>query len=104
MVINMSMNKDLVYHPAHYNSEDRPECWTMMENIFGIESTGIFDILNAYKYYYRAGEKDGNPKDQDLEKLINYLNHAKLEASKINSSYLIGLISKMENILSNKGN
>ena len=68
---------NLVIHPKHYNTEGRPECWEEMEEIFGKDAVMIFDILSAYKYYYRAGEKEGNPPEQDMAKIENYMNHAK---------------------------
>lgn len=68
---------DLVNHPKHYNKSGRKECWDEMKGIFGIEAVIIFDVLSAYKYHYRAGEKEGNPKEQDKAKIQNYMNHAK---------------------------
>ena len=65
----------LVYHPSHYNTEGRKECWDEMIEIFGVDAVVIFDILSAYKYRYRAGLKEGNPSEQDKEKIKNYMNH-----------------------------
>lgn len=65
-----------VYHPSHYNKEGKKECWDEMIEIFGPEAVVIFDVLSAYKYQYRAGLKDGNPEEQDLEKIKNYMKHA----------------------------
>ena len=70
------MEKELVYNPSHYNHEGRKECWDEMIEIFGEPAVAIFDVLSAYKYHYRAGSKDGNPADQDMEKIKNYMNHA----------------------------
>lgn len=70
------MRTELVYHPNHYNKEGRKECWDEMIDIFGPEAVAIFDTLSAYKYLYRAGLKDGNPTEQDMEKIKNYMNHA----------------------------
>ena len=70
------MNNNIVKHPSHYNKAGRRECWVEMIDIFGADAVIIFDCLNAYKYYYRAGEKEGNPEKQDLEKMENYINHA----------------------------
>lgn len=67
---------NLVNHPDHYNKEGRKECWDEMINIFGYEAVAIFDILSAYKYYYRAGNKEGNSKEQDLAKSDNHMSHA----------------------------
>jgi hypothetical protein len=68
-------DKDLVNHPNHYNHEGRKECWEEMIDLFGMYYTGIFDLLTAYKYFYRAGTKEGNSRDQDVAKMNNYLNH-----------------------------
>lgn len=68
---------DNVRHPTHYNLADRKECWEEMREIFGNRCVIIFDVLNAYKYYYRRGSKDGNPKEQDEAKIEAYMNHAK---------------------------
>lgn len=67
---------NLINHPQHYNQKDRKECWTEMEEIFGKDSVIVFDVLNAYKYLYRAGEKPDNPKEQDLAKINTYMTHA----------------------------
>ena len=67
----------MVIHPKHYNKEGRRECWDEMLEIFGPDAVAIFDILSAYKYKYRAGAKDGNPTEQDLAKIRNYMNHAR---------------------------
>lgn len=67
---------DLVIHPEHYNKEGRKECWEEMIEKFGPMAVAIFDILSAYKYHYRAGEKDGNPEEQDLAKIENYMHHS----------------------------
>ena len=84
-LINSKPNKEMVIHPEHYNTVGRKECWTEMIEIFGDsqsdiilgeEAVIIFDMMSAYKYWYRAGEKDGNPKEQDLAKIDNYINHA----------------------------
>ena len=70
--------KKNVIHPTHYNKDGRRECWDEMIDIFGIGAVIDFDILSAYKYFYRAGLKDGNPAEQDIAKIRNYVNHAKM--------------------------
>lgn len=65
-----------VFHPTHYNQSERKECWDEMIELFGKDAVLIFDVLNAYKYYYRKGFKDGNSCEQDTEKMRNYMNHA----------------------------
>lgn len=69
---------DNVHHPDHYNEDGRKECWNEMIEIFGADAVVIFDCLNAYKYFYRAGKKTDNPESQDIAKLINYCEHAKM--------------------------
>jgi hypothetical protein len=71
-----TINTSLVNHPDHYNKEGRKECWDEMIDLFGYEAVAIFDILSAYKYYYRAGSKDGNSKEQDLAKSDQYMSHS----------------------------
>lgn len=68
--------QEKVYHPDHYNRKDRKKCWDEMISIFVADAVVIFDCLNAYKYIYRAGTKDGEPEKQDLEKANNYIKHA----------------------------
>lgn len=71
------VDKNLVQHPSHYNKNGRKECWEEMREIFGDDAVIVFDCLNAYKYAYRAGDKEGNSKEQDLKKIEQYINHAK---------------------------
>jgi hypothetical protein len=71
------MSKELVSHPSHYNKEGRSECWDEMISLFGYGAVIHFDLLSAYKYYYRAGSKDDNPKEQDLAKINAYIEHAR---------------------------
>lgn len=61
----------LVDHPSHYNASGRKECIVEMVEKYGFVVTATFCLMNAYKYFYRAGLKDGNYK-QDVEKAIWY--------------------------------
>ena len=61
-----------VNHPAHYTKSGRKECIVEMHEQYGLFKTSVFCLLNAYKYLYRAGEKDGNSKEQDLKKALWY--------------------------------
>lgn len=94
------MDKELVFHPKHYNKENRRECWDEMIELFGPDAVVIFDVLSAYKYYYRAGSKDNNPEEQDLEKIKMYMKHAGklLAASKITGA-VFDCYLKMGNIV-----
>lgn len=71
-----SENKNVI-HPTHYNRSERKECWDEMIELFGEDAVIIFDVLNAYKYYYRKGFKDCNSCEQDAGKMENYMNHAR---------------------------
>ena len=59
-----------VNHPSHYN-QGKYECIEVMIEVFGIEAVKHFCLLNAFKYNWRTGEKNGN---EDIEKGIWYLN------------------------------
>lgn len=65
-----------VDHPAHYNQEGRKECIVEMREKFGDIATYWFCKLNAYKYAYRAGSKDGNSEEQDNAKIQWYEDYA----------------------------
>lgn len=94
-------NKELVVHPDHYNIEGRKECWDEMIEIFGVEAVGIFDVLSAYKYHYRAGEKVYNPEEQDKAKIDNYMRHCAdlIAISTIPTTKARTAYKKMRNIL-----
>ena len=59
-----------VSHPAHYNRDGSMECIDEMLLIFGREAVMHFCLLNAWKYRYRAADKNGA---QDLAKSDWYL-------------------------------
>lgn len=48
-----------VNHPKHYNRDGAMECIREMVVVFGYEATINFCKLNAWKYRYRASEKNG---------------------------------------------
>ena len=60
-----------VNHPDHYNTESF-ECIEVMEEVFGKEAVKNFCKLNAFKYLWRADEKDGM---DDIHKAQWYLEH-----------------------------
>ena len=64
-----------VNHPTHYNQEGRRECIEEMRLLFGDEAVKTWCRLTAYKYRYRAGNKQGNPTDQDNRKAEWYLDY-----------------------------
>ena len=59
-----------VEHPKHYNRGGAMECINEMVLIFGIEETMAFCKLNAWKYRYRAADKNG---EEDLKKSDWYI-------------------------------
>ena len=59
-----------VNHPKHYNREGGMECIDEMVLIFGVEEAKTFCKLNAWKYRYRAADKNG---EEDLKKSDWYL-------------------------------
>ena len=71
----------LVNHPEHYNIEGRKECIEEMLENYGKMITGCFCLTNAYKYLYRAGYKEGNSAEQDVEKAKWYFDYAKNRCS-----------------------
>ena len=59
-----------VNHPKHYNREGGMECIDEMILIFGIDAVMDFCKCNAWKYRYRAADKNG---EEDLKKSDWYL-------------------------------
>lgn len=57
-------------HPSHYGGDNNP-----YETILVIEAAGWgegFVKGNALKYLMRAGKKDSEPEDKDMEKVVWY--------------------------------
>lgn len=61
---------ETVNHPKHYNREGGMECIDEMILIFGEEAVRDFCKCNAWKYRYRAADKNG---EEDLKKSDWYL-------------------------------
>lgn len=64
-----------VNHPDHYNIPGKRECIEAMKEDYGELITTIFCLTNAYKYLYRAGNKKGNSKEQDISKAKWYYDY-----------------------------
>lgn len=60
-----------VNHPSHY--QGKIECIDAMVEQFGMEKVADFCEINAFKYLWRAGDKEGNSKEQDEQKAMWYL-------------------------------
>jgi len=63
-----------VNHPNHYNRDGAMECIDEMMIVFGREAVKHFCLLNAWKYRYRAADKNGI---EDLKKSDWYINKYK---------------------------
>jgi hypothetical protein len=71
---NKKLAKENVNHPKHYNREGGMECIDEMILVFGKEAVRNFCLCNAWKYRYRAADKNG---EEDLKKSDWYLNKYK---------------------------
>nr|DAR55666.1 MAG TPA: nucelotide kinase [Caudoviricetes sp.] len=76
-VDNLSIDKDMVNHPSHYEQKQNGgmECIDEMILVFGKEAAMNFCLLNCWKYRYRAPYK--NNAEQDMQKSRWYLNKYK---------------------------
>ena len=78
-VVKPSFPVDAVNHPSHYN-QGKYECIDVMVETFGKEATMDFCLLNAFKYIWRTGEKNGA---EDVKKADWYLHkYLELEGEK----------------------
>lgn len=59
-----------VEHPSHYNRNGSMECIDEMVLIFGKKAVMNFCLCNAWKYRYRAADKNGA---EDLAKSDWYI-------------------------------
>ena len=67
----MSLNNfDNVNKPKHYNREGAMQCIDEMIMVFGKEAVKNFCLCNAWKYRYRAADKNG---EEDIKKSDWYL-------------------------------
>ena len=62
---------ETINHPKHYDT-GKFECIDVMVEVFGIEATQNFCVLNAFKYLYRSDHK--GKKLEDIKKADWYLN------------------------------
>ena len=78
-----------VNHPKHYNQPGKKECIDEMLELFGLQATLDFCWLNCYKYLYRAGQKEGNSAEQDIEKAKWYLEWANKHEHELTPSNML---------------
>ena len=69
------MVNDLINNPNYYQQKNGRECIEEMVLLFGKKAVIDFCRCNAYKYKFRAGKKENNPKEQDLAKANWYLDY-----------------------------
>jgi hypothetical protein len=62
-------------NPSHYKKWSI-EVIEMMERVWGIASTITYCEMTAFKYKMRAGDKPGQPLEQELSKADWYLTKA----------------------------
>lgn len=67
---NENKKADYVNHPPHYEREGAMECIDEMIMFFGIAEVMSFCKLNAWKYRYRAMDKNGQ---EDINKSDYYI-------------------------------
>lgn len=63
---NNNIKAEGVEHPVHY--QGKHECIEIMRALFGDEAVRGFCMCNAYKYRFRAGKKDGETTEKDIQK------------------------------------
>mgnify|MGYP002861101768 CR=1 FL=1 len=71
------MENSNINHPSHYNVVGRKECIVEIQEKYGIEILITFCLTNAYKYLYRAGNKENNSYEQDIQKAQWYFDYIK---------------------------
>lgn len=69
------MYNSKVDHPSHYNVEGKLECIEEMRWKFGEYITAVFCLTNAFKYLYRAGNKQNEPEQDDIDKAKWYCSY-----------------------------
>lgn len=96
-----------VTHPTHYNLDGRKECWDEMDEVFGAYDTIAFCLLSAFKYLYRAGEKEDYK--TDISKANVFIGHAteiieKEALSTYEINHFYDAIEKLKKMLAEKEN
>lgn len=86
--------QNTVDHPSYYQKANRRECICEMEEQFGTLAVFWFCKLNAYKYRYRAGCKDGNSAEQDEAKALWYDAKADEMQEKYNDQFICRAIDE----------
>ena len=61
---------DMVNHPPHYERKNAMECIDEMMAVYGPKAVAAFCVCNAWKYRYRAADKNGA---EDIKKSDWYM-------------------------------
>lgn len=61
---------DSVSHPEYYQGNH--ECIELMRAMFGDEAVADFCRCNSFKYRFRAGNKEGSSREEDIAKAAWY--------------------------------
>lgn len=69
--VNDEPEKDVVNHPAHYET-GKFECFDVMKEALGMDIVKGFCLGNAFKYIYRCKRK--GKETEDIKKAVWYLN------------------------------
>ena len=83
--IKKTVEVDMVNRPPHYTRENGMECIDEMTLIFGVEAVKNFCLCNAWKYRYRAADKNGA---EDIAKSDWYIRKYKELLEKDSVSYV----------------
>lgn len=81
---NENKSVDYVNHPPHYEREGAMECIDEMIMFFGIAEVMSFCKLNAWKYRYRAMDKNGQ---EDINKSDYYIKKYKELKDEMNKNF-----------------
>ena len=73
----MSDIDNKISHPKHYNIKGKRECIVAIREDYGDFVAAIFCLTNAYKYLYRAGNKQGESVEDDIAKARWYFDYHK---------------------------
>ena len=76
LTIRRTSMVDMVKSPPHYHQEGRAECIVEIRSALGLLGYVYHCLGTVHKYLYRAGNKENNPRTQDLAKARRYLEYA----------------------------
>lgn len=80
---------------THYIRKGHAECKYEMMITFGVDAYKDFCLLNAYKYAYRRGQKQGETISENTRKIKYYINeYLKLEGDSKNLNEIYKLLSE----------